>query len=80
MFKVMCICDDQHISRKGANDSARVVFGEVYTVVDSYKDLGLLLYNLQEIDWASFDANLFSPVSDIDETELVNAKPELATA
>lgn len=69
-MKVLCI-NQNWIKKVGSEPEP--ICGHIYTVIDCQEWYGHDYYRLEELPvWA--DSAHFSPLSDIDETELVNER------
>lgn len=75
-MKVMCIDDRGHLNE----DVIKAEIGSIYTVIDHETLDGELFYQLAEIPYsligerAFYISTQFSPLSEIDETELVEQR------
>jgi hypothetical protein len=69
-MKVMCI-KDENKKHFLYTPGPEVVVGHIYTVIEKTDVCGLAAYRLEEItqDGAVYDARLFAPLSDIDESK-----------
>lgn len=77
-MKVMCIDDSV---RPGAGQGGLLKYGEIYTVIDQYPCWhglykGDIVYSILELnpDNYQFLASRFAPLSNIDETELIEER------
>ena len=76
-MQVLCIQERSgQVVRHGLNDNAVINIGDIYTVIDEIEYQGQLFYQLSEIYGCAFLSSYFSPLSIIDETQLVNNKQE----
>lgn len=77
-MKVICIDDSVLIvSREGIGiPPDKLVYGAVYNVIGVVNSNGKSYYHLEEFPFCCFNVKRFSPLSDIDETELVNQRTE----
>lgn len=85
-MKVICIDQAKYSWRVDGlpSEPKLLEIGTTYTVVQELHYCGQVYYELEEVRPCPkpqcFVSDMFIPCSDIDEAELVNAEPELATA
>lgn len=78
-MKVLCIDTPDHDFVKGGPPTPKIPIkeNEVYTVISCLNFKGRLFYKLEETSILdSWDAELFIPLSDIDETELIEQRTQ----
>lgn len=79
-MRVMCI-NDKWKKHKAVIHNQHPVFGEVYTVVSTIEIYGISYYELEEMPPDTvFITDHFSPLSNIDERELIVENLQLETA
>ena len=78
-MKVICIIKGRWWSFYGPSDTPDPKFGETCTVIKSYVNCGIPVYDLLEYKGkdGGYQQSCFIPCSDIDELELVNEKEEV---
>lgn len=75
-MKVMCIAECPELAKHDECEY-KIQVGEIYTVVDEEISCNERWYELSHHIGVVYLARLFAPLSDIDETELVNNKEEV---
>lgn len=77
----MCLRECRHDHVTLTEISSPVFVGNIYAVIHSQVEFGKLYYALKEFgEDIGFEADAFAPLSEVDETELVNELQTLQSA
>jgi hypothetical protein len=78
-MKVLCVNNDFPPNGKGWSGGRECGIGSIYSVIDTFTfpDDGVAAYELAEDPEYAYWVGNFAPISDIDETELVNQREKI---